>query len=71
MPISTIAPGANVVQIRKRDDGKDDSLQPGNFAGRLHADNPFLFRGEQPHDRWLNDRHQRHIGIRGDGDRTE
>ncbi len=52
-------------------DRKNHLLAFGDFPRRLHANQPFFARRQQSHDRRLDDRHQRHVRISGDRDRTQ
>ena len=48
--------------------GEEDLLLFGNGPELFHFRLPFLFGGQQLHQRRLDQRDQRHIGIGGDGD---
>ena len=51
--------------------GENDFCCLGNVFGRLHANQLFLFGGEHLHQRRLNQRNQRHVGISRDRNRSE
>ena len=53
------------------DDREDDLLGLGDGAELTHDDLAILLAGQRLHNRRLDDRHQRHVGIRGDGDRAQ
>ena len=53
------------------DDRKNDLLGLGNLAALDHLDLAHLIVGHQLHDRGLDQRNQRHVGIRGDGDGSQ
>ena len=53
------------------DDGEENLLGLGNRAGLHHLDLAVSFRGHELHDRGLDQRDERHIGICRDGDRTQ
>ena len=53
------------------DDGEQNLFQLGNRTKLFHFNLPLLFRGKQPHDRGLDNRNQRHIGISRYGNRSK
>ena len=53
------------------DDGEDNLLRLGGRLELLHDDFAFLLGGQGAHNRRLNDRHQRHVGVRRDRDRAK
>ena len=52
-------------------DGENDLFELGNGAKLLHLDRAFLLGGHHLHQRRLDERDERHIGVRRDGDRAE
>ena len=52
------------------DDREKDLLQFGNRTKLIHMDLPLSFRGEKFHNRRLDDRNERHVGISRYGDRS-
>ena len=55
----------------KRNQRKEDFLALGNIAELHHLRFPLGLRGQQPHDRRLDDGHQRHVGISCNGNRAK
>ena len=55
-------------QDRERE---EDALGRGHRAQLVHRHRALLLGGEGPHDRGLDDGHERHVGVGGDGDRPE
>ena len=50
------------------DDGEQDLLGLGDTAGGRHDDLTLFFSGQGLHDGRLDDRHQRHVAVRGNRD---
>ncbi len=55
----------------RNNDREQYLLQLGNRTKLAHLNLPFFFRGQQLHDRRLDDRHQRHVGICRNCDRPQ
>ena len=52
-------------------DGEDDLLAFADLTQRAHHDAALFLGGQSLHDGGLNDRDEGHVGISGNGDRTE
>ena len=53
---------------QQADDGEEYLLALTHLSGWLHLDDTLVLRGEQSHQRGLDDRYQCHIGIGAHGD---
>ena len=53
------------------DDGEQDLLGLGDTAGGRHDDLTLFFSGQDLHDGRLDNRHQRHVAVRGNRDGTQ
>ena len=54
-----------------RDEREDDLLELRDVTQLLHDDFALLLRREELHDGRLNERHERHVGVRRDSDRSQ
>ena len=53
------------------EEGEDEFFRAGDFAEGTHADLAFLLAGEGAHDGRLDEGHERHVGVSGDGHGAE
>ena len=65
---TTVVAAASGTVMAVNDDGEEYLLALTHLSGRLHLDDTLVLRGEQSHQRGLDDRYQCHIGIGAHGD---